>query len=480
MTKIKWIKARKRYTLQTVAAKCLIPNKAKIMVARGEIIVLDLLEDTRGMVTIRVANPIGKTVEIIIMIMVMAVVGTLIIGSTLLGVIINIIRISATRGDQASTISHTITGIIRAKSLTTRNMVIVAITIGSKMVNKATGNKIIISEAMRKLLEKLEIITRSIDLRILKDRNLPLSVPLVSHSKMKRGRRWIVGQIVPKTLVVVKHALTKMVKEGSRIGIGALGKMNASSTIDLAVIALETLTDQVLAKREVKDLVVTTRVIKVIIVTVHLKILVAISKILNATVASLAAVKDNSAITAIKKMISMGHIDTNKEDSMDSITKDTNSKGNKVDLTRQIKEISRISKILIMDTEVVINKSNMREDSLHVKKMTTTIKAAMQDVKDLEAVSEIISDLTVINKMTKKAGSSIKTKTKAITSIEIKVIVALIMEMIKASQTSKVGETTIVVVISTNDKIQTISTTIAIKTDTRILKHHSVIQKNMS
>ena len=74
LTKIKWIKARKSYTLQTAAAKCLIPPKAKIMVARGATTVPDLLEDSKGMVTIKVANPTGKTVEIINMIMVMAVV----------------------------------------------------------------------------------------------------------------------------------------------------------------------------------------------------------------------------------------------------------------------------------------------------------------------------------------------------------------------------------------------------------------------
>ena len=52
-------------------------------------------------------------------------------------------------------------------------MVIVAITIGSKMVNKVTGNKIIISEAMSKALERLEALIRSPDLLILKGRNLP-------------------------------------------------------------------------------------------------------------------------------------------------------------------------------------------------------------------------------------------------------------------------------------------------------------------
>ena len=189
MTKIKWIKARKSCILQTVAAKCQIPPKAKKIVAIGAITVPDLLEDTKGMVTIKVANPIGKTVEIISMIMVMVVVGILTIGSTLLEVIINITKISVTKGGQASTINHTITGIIRAKSLTTKNMAIMAITIDSKMVNKATGNKIIISEAMRKPLEKLETLTRSTDLLILKGRNLPLSVLLVSLSKMTKGRR---------------------------------------------------------------------------------------------------------------------------------------------------------------------------------------------------------------------------------------------------------------------------------------------------
>ena len=274
--------------------------------------------------------------------------------------------------------------------------------------------------------------------------------------------------------------MTIMVKEGSRIKIGALIKMNASSTIDLAIIVLETLIDQVLAKREVIDLVVTTRVIKAIIAIDHLKILVVINKILNATVESLAVVKDNSVITAIRKMISMDHIDINQEDSMDRITKDTNSKGNKVDLTRQIKEISGISKNLIMVTEVVNNKSNMKEDSLHVKKMTTTLKAAMQDVKDPEAENVVISDLTAINKMTKKAGNLIKIKTKAISSIEIKDIVASIMVTIMVNQTSKVGGTTIVAVISTKDKIPTISRTIEIRTDTMILMCHSVIQQNMS
>ena len=274
--------------------------------------------------------------------------------------------------------------------------------------------------------------------------------------------------------------MTIMVKEGSRIKIGALIKMNASSTIDLAIIVLETLIDQVLAKREVIDLVVTTRVIKAITAIVHLKILVVINKIWNATVESLAVVKDNSVITAIRKMISMDHIDINQEDSMDRITKDTNSKGNKVDLTRQIKEISGISKNLIMVTEVVNNKSNMKEDSLHVKKMTTTLKAAMQDVKDPEAENVVISDLTAINKMTKKAGNLIKIKTKAISSIEIKDIVASIMVTIMVNQTSKVGGTTIVAVISTKDKIPTISRTIEIRTDTMILMCHSVIQQNMS
>ena len=154
-------------------AKCPIPSKAKMIVARGANTVPDLLEDIKGMVITRVANPSGKTVEIINMIMVMAVVGILIIGSTLLEVIINIIRISAIREGKASTINLTITGTIRAKSLTTKNMVIVAITIDSKMVNKVTGNKIIISEAMRKPLEMLEALTRSQDLLILKGKNLP-------------------------------------------------------------------------------------------------------------------------------------------------------------------------------------------------------------------------------------------------------------------------------------------------------------------
>ena len=171
-TKIKWIKARKRYILRTAVAKCPIPPKVKIIVARGATTVPDLLEDTKGMATIKVENPFGKTVEIINMIMVMAVVGILIIGSTLLEVIINIIRISAIREGKASTINLTITETIRAKSLTTKNMVIVAITIGSKMVNKVTGNKIIISEPMRKPLEMLEALIRSPDLLILKGKNL--------------------------------------------------------------------------------------------------------------------------------------------------------------------------------------------------------------------------------------------------------------------------------------------------------------------
>ena len=283
-----------------------------------------------------------------------------------------------------------------------------------------------------------------------------------------------------KTLAVAKHVLTKMMKEGSRIEIGALVKMNASSSIELAVIVLETLIDQVLAKREVIDLAVTTKVIKVIIVTAHLKILVAISKIWNATVESLAAVRDNTAITAIRKMISMEHIGINQEDIMDRITKDTNSKGNKVDLTRQIKEILRISKNLIKVTEVVSIKNNMKEDFLHVKKMTTTIKAVMQGVRDPEAGNEVISDLMVIIKMTKKAGKFIKTKTKDISSIEIKAKAASITVTIMLNQTFKAEGATIVEVISTKDKIQTISTTIAIKTDKRILICHSVILKNMS
>ena len=282
-----------------------------------------------------------------------------------------------------------------------------------------------------------------------------------------------------KILVVAKHALTKMMKEGSRIEIGALVKMNASSMIDLAVIVLETLIDQVLDKREAIDLAVTIRVTKATIVTVHLKILVVINKIWNATVGSLAAVKDNSVKTAIKKMISMDHIDINQEDSMDRITRDTNSKGNKVDLTRQIKEISRISKNLIMVIGVVNNKNNMKEDSLHVKKMTTTIRAVMLDVRDPEAENEAISDLTAINKMIKKAGDFIKIKIKAISSIEIKDIVASIMVKIMVNQTSKAEETTIVA-ISTRDKTPTISTTIVIKTDTRILVYHNVIKQNMS
>ena len=283
-----------------------------------------------------------------------------------------------------------------------------------------------------------------------------------------------------KTLAVAKHVLTKMMKEGSRIEIGALVKMNASSSIELAVIVLETLIDQVLAKREVIDLAVTTKVIKVIIVTAHLKILVAISKIWNATVESLAAVRDNTAITAIRKMISMEHIGINQEDIMDRITKDTNSKGNKVDLTRQIKEILRISKNLIKVTEVVSIKNNMKEDFLHVKKMTTTIKAVMQGVRDPEAGNEVISDLMVIIKMTKKAGKFIKTKTKDISSIEIKAKAASITVTIMLNQTFKAEGATIVEVISTKDKIQTISTTIAIKTDKRILICHSVILQNMS
>ena len=82
--------------------------------------------------------------------------------------------------------------------------------------------------------------------------------------------------------------------------------------------------------------------------------------------------------------------------------------------------------------------------------------------------------------MTKKAGNSIKIKTKAISSIEIKDIVASIMVTIMVNQTSKVEGTTIVVVISTKDKIPTISRTIEIKTDTRILICHTVIQQNMS
>ena len=283
-----------------------------------------------------------------------------------------------------------------------------------------------------------------------------------------------------KILVVAKHALTKMMKEGSRIEIGALVKMNASSMIDLAVIVLETLIDQVLDKREAIDLAVTIRVTKATIVTVHLKILVAINKIWNATVESSAAVKDNSVITAIKKMISMDHIDISQEDSMDRITRDTNSRGNKMDITRQIKEISRISKTPIMATEVVINKNNMREDSLLVKRMTTIIKEVTQGARDPGAENEEISDLTVINKMTKKAGNFIKIKTKAISSIGIKDIVASIMVTIMVNQTSKEGGTTIVVVISTKDKIPTISRIIEIKTDTRILIFHSVTQQNMS
>jgi hypothetical protein len=285
---------------------------------------------------------------------------------------------------------------------------------------------------------------------------------------------------VPKTLAVAKHVLRKTVREGFRIEIGALVKMNANSSIELAVIVLGTLIDQVLAKKEVIDLVATTRVIKVIIVTAHLKILVAISKMWNATVESLSAVKDNSAITAIKKMISMDNIGINQEDSMDRITKDTNSKGNKVDLTRQIKEISRISKNLIKVTKVVSIKINMREDFLHVKKMTTTIKEVMQDVRDPGAENEVISDLTVINKMTKKAGKLIKTKTKAISSIKIKAIAASITVTIMLNQIFKAGGATIVEVISTKDKILTISTTIAIKIDTRILICHSVIPQNTS
>ena len=284
-----------------------------------------------------------------------------------------------------------------------------------------------------------------------------------------------------KTLAVAKHVLTKMMKEGSRIEIGALVKMNASSSIELAVIVLETLIDQVLAKREVIDLAVTIKVTKFIIVTAHLKILVAISKIWNATVENLAAVKDNSVITAIRKMISMEHIvGINQEDNMDRITKDTNSKGNKVDLTRQIKEISRTSKSLIKVTEVVSIKNNMKEDSLHVKKMTTIIKAVMQDVRDPGAENEVISDLTVIIKMTKKAGKFIKIRTKDISSIEIKAIAASITVTIMLNQTFKEEGATIVELISIKDKILTISTTIAIKTDTRIQICHSAILQNMS
>ena len=188
----------------------------------------------------------------------------------------------------------------------------------------------------------------------------------------------------------------------------------------------------------------------------------------------------NSAITAIRKMISMEHIGINQEDIMDRITKDTNSKGNKVDLTRQIKEILRISKNLIKVTEVVSIKNNMKEDFLHVKKMTTTIKAVMQGVRDPEAGNEVISDLMVIIKMTKKAGKFIKIKTKDISSIEIKAKAASITVTIMLNQTFKAEGATIVEVISTKDKIQTISTTIAIKTDTRILICHSVILQNMS
>ena len=190
----------------------------------------------------------------------------------------------------------------------------------------------------------------------------------------------------------------------------------------------------------------------------------------------------NSAITAIRKMTLMACNDIPREASMDQTTKVSDSIDSKICRTRQIMAISSTNKIIIIITGVEINRITTREDSRHEKRMIIIIREIMLDAKDqgVEIVETI--NLMEITKMIKKEGDFPKIRIKATNSIEITVKADSIitMKIIVGNRISKEGAILIAVITLIRDIIKTISTTIAIKTDTTILMDHSAIQQNMN
>ena len=71
-----------------------------------------------------------------------------------------------------------------------------------------------------------------------------------------------------------------------------------------------------------------------------------------------------------------------REVNMDQTTKVLDSTDSKICQTRQIMAISSTNKIIIITTEVVINKITTREDFHHEKKMINIIKEIMPGVKN--------------------------------------------------------------------------------------------------
>ena len=203
----------------------------------------------------------------------------------------------------------------------------------------------------------------------------------------------------------------------------------------------------------------------------------------------------NSAITAIRKMTIMACNDIPREASMDQTTKVLDSTDSKICRTRQIMAISGTNKIIIITTEVVINKITTREDSHHEKKMINIIKEIMPGVKDpgvqhytnvkdpgvetVETTSLMV--IMVITKMIKKEGDSPKTRIRVTNSIEIMVKVdsIIIMKIIMDSKISKEGAISTAVITLIRDKIKTISTTIAITTKMRSILCLSAKERSM-
>ena len=230
---------------------------------------------------------------------------------------------------------------------------------------------------------------------------------------------------------------------------------------------------------------------------VHLKILVVIrtrDKLLIVKEEDILAEITNSAITAIRRMITMACNDIPREVNMDQITRVLDSTDSKICQTRQIMAISSTNKIILIITEVVINKITTREDSHHEIKMINIIKEIMPGVKDpgviqhytnvkdlgVETVETI--SLMVITKMIMKEGDSPKIRIGATNSIEIMVKVdsIIIMKIIMDSRISKEGAILTAVITLIRDKIKTISTTIAIKTKMRSILYLNAKERSMS
>ena len=201
----------------------------------------------------------------------------------------------------------------------------------------------------------------------------------------------------------------------------------------------------------------------------------------------------NSAITAIRKMTIIACNDIPREASMDQTTKVLDSTDSKICQTRQIMAISSTNKIILIITEVVINKITTREDSHHEIKMINIIKEIMPGVKDpgvqhytnvkdpgVETVET--TSLMVITKMIMKEGDSPKTRIRATNSIEIMVKVdsIIIMKIIMDSKISKEGAISTAVITLIRDKIKTISTTIAIKTKMKSILCLNAKERSMS